>query len=45
MRSGLCRSVELTLFLIEVECAERSEGAFFDGLMKAQRVNIVAMRQ
>lgn len=31
MRFGFCRSVELTMLLIEVECAERLKRAFFDG--------------
>ena len=28
MRSGFFRSVELTIILIELECAERSDGEF-----------------
>lgn len=30
MHFGSCRLVELTMSLIEVECAERREGDFFD---------------
>lgn len=30
MHFGSCRLVELTMSLIEVACAERTEGDFFD---------------
>lgn len=45
MRSGLCGAVELTMFFDRSGVCGEIGGCFFDGLMKAQRVNIVAMGQ